>query len=180
MNKIIFTLVFLLSAFTIKAQDEHIHKIEKETIDIVDEKQSNDEISFAVVEHVPVYSSCNEKLSNLELKKCMNIKISNLISKHFNVNLAKTLNLPDGVVKIYSMFKINKDGNVVDITTKAPHPDLEKEAIRVLNLIPKFKKPGIQKGNPVTVPYILPIVFKIDNSKPLTKKERRKLRKKQR
>ncbi|WP_412176266.1 energy transducer TonB [Formosa sp. PL04] len=36
----------------------------------------------------------------------------------------------------------------------------KNEAIRVLSLLPKMQ-PGTQKGKAVTVPYYLPIVFKI-------------------
>jgi protein TonB len=37
---------------------------------------------------------------------------------------------------------------------------LEKEAIRIISLLPKFK-PGMQKGKPVKVKYAQPITFKL-------------------
>ncbi len=44
---------------------------------------------------------------------------------------------------------IEKDGRVSDVLlVKGLHPDLDREAIRVLKLLPKFK-PGEYKGTPV-------------------------------
>ena len=44
------------------------------------------------------------------------------------------------------------------VRARAPHPNLKKEAIRVVNMIPKMK-PGMQLGKAVIVPYSLPIIF---------------------
>lgn len=123
------------------------------------------EIPLVVIEHVPVYRGCNNYSTNEDLKKCMSDKITELIVKKFNIKVVKGLGLPDGVVKIDVFFKINKKGEVVDVAATAPHPKLQEEAIRVINLIPKLDRAGYQRGKPVTVPYSLPIMFGIDNSK---------------
>ena len=39
---------------------------------------------------------------------------------------------------------------------------LEKEAQRVINLLPKMK-PGKQRGKAVIVPYSLPIIFQVQD-----------------
>ena len=122
------------------------------------------EVPFSVVEQVPIYKGCNKKLSNAELKKCMSNGITKHIIKNFNIGVAKDLGLPDGRVKINVIFKVNKDGKIKGIKATGPHPKLEKEAYRVVKLIPKLTKPGYQKGKPVTVPYALPLIFNIDNS----------------
>jgi hypothetical protein len=49
-------------------------------------------------------------------------------------------------------------GHVFDIRARAPHKALEAEAIRVIALLPKIT-PGFQFGEPVIVPYSLPIIF---------------------
>ena len=59
------------------------------------------------------------------------------------------------------MFKIDKTGKVVGIRARAPHKELEVEAIRVINLIPQLI-PGKQQGKTVAVKYSLPIVFNVD------------------
>lgn len=141
------------------------------------ENSNEDEVAFAVIENVPVYDGCEKYTENIALKKCMNKGISSHVAKNFNINIAKSLNLPPGVVKISVFFKIDKKGNIVQVKAKAPHKKLEREVIRVVKSIPKIRKPGYQKGKPVIVPYYLPIKFAIaDDNKPLTKKELRKLK----
>ncbi len=126
---------------------------------------SNTEVPFEVVENVPVYQGCDEKLSNAVLRKCMSEKISQHIAKNFRTDLVKGLGLPDGITKIYANFKVNKKGKLEDIKANADHVVLEKEAVRVIKKISKMTRPGIVRGKPVSVPYALPIAFLVDNSK---------------
>ena len=58
--------------------------------------------------------------------------------------------------KILVSFKINKKGKTVDIKAKGSIPELEIEAIRVVNSLP-IMEPGIHKGKKVNVLYSLPI-----------------------
>lgn len=115
------------------------------------------EVPFAVVEKVPTYPGCTG--TNDELKKCMSQKLSQMVATNFNTKLADSLKL-EGKQRIVAMFKIDKNGNVVDIKSRAPHPTLESETIRVLKLIPKMK-PGEEKEKPVAVMYSLPIIFEV-------------------
>ena len=131
--------------------------------------QDDYEVPFAIVEQVPIYKGCDKNLSNAQLKKCMSNGITKHVIKNFNINVAKGLGLPDGKVRINVIFKVNKKGKIEDIRTRGPHPKLEEEAYRVVKLIPKLK-PGYQKGKAVIVPYSLPLIFNIDNSKYRKKK----------
>ena len=63
-------------------------------------------------------------------------------------------------MRINVIFKINAQGLVVDVKARAPHPALAAEAERVIKRLPKFE-PGILNGEPVTVPYSLPIKFQV-------------------
>lgn len=127
---------------------------------------NSDEVSFALVERVPIYKGCNENMENQDLKACFNEKINAHIAKNFNIKVADKLNLPDEtIIKISVFFKIDKTGEIIDIKARAPYPELETEAIRTVNLLPKLQ-PGYIDGKPVRVPYYLPIKFKIDNPKP--------------
>ena len=128
------------------------------------------ELPFIVIERVPVYKGCDKKLSNEVLKKCMSNGITKHIIKKFNTNSALSIGLPNGLVRIYVSFKIDKKGRVVNVKAKGPKPQLEKEAIRVVKLIPRLSQPGYHKGKPVVVFYALPIIFKIDNPTPKSKK----------
>jgi protein TonB len=144
---------------------------------IVEVTEDSEEVPFAVIDQVPVYKGCSESLANESQRKCMTEGISNHVIKNFNINVAKDLGLPDGLARISVIFKVGKDGTIFGIRARAQKPELEVEAIRVIKLIPKLTKPGYQRGKPVTVPYSLPIVFNIDNTKYLSKKELRKLKK---
>jgi len=64
--------------------------------------------------------------------------------------------------RVYIQFVVWKDGSVRDVNVlKGAHYSLDKEAIRVINLMPKWK-PGMQRGKPVNCRFTLPIKFKID------------------
>lgn len=121
----------------------------------------NDSSGFTRIERVPLYKGANPKWSNSKLKMYMSEKIVKFVNKNFNANLASNFGL-SGRQKILAIFKIDKLGNVVDIRVRAPHSELKKEAERVISLIPKFDAPGMQKGEPVVVPYSLPIIFQVE------------------
>ena len=91
----------------------------------------------------------------------MSEKITKFINKEFNVELGSQLGLK-GINKINVMFKIDTNGDIIDVLTRAPHPRLEQEAQRVIQALPKMK-PGKQRGNPVIVQYALPIIFKVQD-----------------
>ena len=116
------------------------------------------EVILTIVENVPEYPGC-ERGSNAEKRKCMSKKIEKFVQRKFNTDLAGDLGLA-GKQRISVMFKIDKNGNVTGVRSRAPHPRLEKEAARVINMLPKMK-PGRQRGKAVVVPYSLPITFKV-------------------
>ena len=120
-----------------------------------------------VFEKVPVYPGCEKEIGNKAQKRCMNKKMSQFIKKQFNTDLAANLGL-SGKQKIYVIFKIDKTGKPVRIRSRAPRPQLEKEAIRVISKLPQMK-PGYQRGKAVIAPYSLPIVFEVE--KKVKKKE---------
>ena len=138
-------------------QEEEI--IEVEEIE-VEEVVEDVEVPFAVIENVPEYPGC-ERGSNSDKRKCMSDKIAKFVQRKFNTDLAGDLGLT-GRQRISVIFKIDKNGNVTGVRSRAPHPRLEKEAARVINMLPKMK-PGRQRGKPVIVPYSLPITFQVQD-----------------
>jgi len=61
--------------------------------------------------------------------------------------------------KVYVQFVVGKDGSVQDAKiARGVDPSLDKEALRVVNTLPKWK-PGEQRGQPVRVSYTVPINF---------------------
>ena len=139
-------------------QDAEIVEIEEVEVEEVEEEV---EVPFAVIENVPVFPGCEKKKGNEAKKKCMSEKISKFVNKKFNTDLASDLGL-SGRQRISVFFKIDKNGNIVNVGARAPHPGLEKEAKRVINQLPKMK-PGRQRGKAVTVPYSLPILFQVQD-----------------
>ena len=118
------------------------------------------DIPFSIIENVPTYPGC-ENMIEKEKKKCFNKKIQTLVAKNFKLKMAKRLKLKKGKNNIYVQFLISKTGEISQISARAPHPKLEKEGIRVVQLIPKVQ-PGIHRGQEVSVRYILPITFLVE------------------
>ena len=136
-------------------QEEEI--VEVEEIE-VEEVVEDVEVPFAVIENVPEYPGC-ERGSNSQKKKCMSQKIAKFVQRKFNTDLAGDLGL-SGRQRISVIFKIDKSGRVTGVRSRAPHPSLEKEAERVIKMLPRMK-PGRQRGKAVIVPYSLPITFQV-------------------
>lgn len=137
-------------------------KVEVKDIVVVEEDEDVlEDVPFAIIENAPIFPGCENKPKS-EQKKCLSDNITALVNKKFNVDLAADLGLSPGRKRISVIFKIDKNGNVVDIQARAPHPRLEKEAIRVVSLIPKMT-PGKQRGRAVGVKYSLPIVFNVQD-----------------
>ena len=116
---------------------------------------------FAVIENVPIYPGCEKKKTNADKKKCMSEKVQKFVVKKFNTELAGELGL-EGRQRINVQFKIDRQGNVVNVRARAPHPKLEKEAVKVVSALPKMI-PGKQRGKAVGVLYSLPILFQVEN-----------------
>ncbi len=119
-----------------------------------------EEVPFALIDESPIFIGC-ENLSEAERKQCFIEKIRTLISGNFNPELGKIQGLK-GRQQINVIFKIDAEGNVSNIKTRAAHPNLEQEAKRVIQLLPKMK-PGKQNGTAVMTSYSLPIILDVDD-----------------
>lgn len=139
-------------------QEQKIVKVE--AVRVAPAIEEDVEVPFAVIENVPVFPGCEGGDNNAK-RNCMAQKISDFVNKKFNTELASELGL-SGRQRINVIFKIDKNGDVVGIRARAPHPGLEKEAARVIGMLPKMQ-PGKQRGKAVTVPYSLPIVFQVQD-----------------
>ncbi len=138
--------------------DEEIVEIE-EIEEAIDEEIAD--VPFAVIENVPIYPGCEKKKNNTERRNCMSEKVEKFVVKKFDTDLAEELGL-EGRQRISVEFKIDRNGNVVNVRARAPHPKLEAEAIKVIKSLPKMI-PGKQRGKPVGVLYSLPILFQVEN-----------------
>ena len=63
--------------------------------------------------------------------------------------------------RVTVQFVVNKDGSIVDVKViRGVDPYLDKEAVRVIMGMPKWK-PGMQRGKPVRVKYTVPVMFRL-------------------
>ena len=77
--------------------------------------------------------------------------------------------------RVYIEFVIEKDGAVSNVKVmKSIGGGCDEEGVRVVKAMPKWK-PGMQKGKPVRVHYVLPIFFKLDDSATTAKKTDEKI-----
>lgn len=176
MKKLLFTILLFNILFTYSQETKPVAEPSEKPIEVIN-SETSDEVSFAIIEKVPVYKGCDKTKSSQEIRKCMSNKIRKHVAQNFNIDIASA----NGIVgrqRIVTSFKINKEGHIIEARARASHPALEQEAIRVVNLIPQMESPGFQRGKPVIVAYSLPMIFQVEaGSTKLTKKEKRRKRK---
>ncbi|MCH4552392.1 MULTISPECIES: energy transducer TonB [Aestuariibaculum] len=114
------------------------------------------EVPFSVIENVPVFPGCEGK-SKAATVKCFNDKMLEHVKNNFHYPEA-ALDLAIGG-RVTVVFIIDQKGYITGIRSRGPDKILEKEAERIVSLLPKMK-PGTQRGRPVKVNYAVPIVFK--------------------
>ena len=63
--------------------------------------------------------------------------------------------------RVLVSFVVEKDGSIGDVkVVKGIGGGCDEEAVRVVNAMPKWK-PGMDKGKPVRVSYMMPFTFKL-------------------
>jgi len=155
MKKITLLLLFTLSSLAFFAQEE-------ETIEMDENVKVSEDVPFSIIENVPIYPGCIG--SKVEKRKCFQKSIQLHIMRKFNTELANVLGLDSGKKRVIVIFKIDKNGDIVEVRAIGPHERLEKEAIRVVKLLPKMI-PGKQRGRPIGVKYTLPITLIVEETK---------------
>lgn len=83
--------------------------------------------------------------------------------KYLNNNIRyPTIAQENGIEgRVIVQFVVNSDGSIVDANVvRSVDPFLDKEALRVINSMPKWK-PGKQRGKSVRVKYTLPVMFRL-------------------
>ena len=88
-------------------------------VEVYEEEEVMEDVPFAIIEDVPVYPGC--KGNKDQLRACLQDEITKHVNKKFNSELASDLGLSPGVKRIFVMFKIDKEGNIVDVKSRAPH-----------------------------------------------------------
>ncbi|WP_099464297.1 MULTISPECIES: energy transducer TonB [Parabacteroides] len=114
---------------------------------VVEEEEESAQTIFTVVEEMPKFPG-----GDAELLK--------FLGKSVKYPVIAQENGIQG--RVICSFVINRDGSVVDAeVVRGVDPALDKEAIRVVNSMPKWT-PGKQRGKPVRVKYTVPITFRLN------------------
>ena len=132
---------------TIQASDEVDKMVEvKYVAPVVEEEDPEEQQIFQVVEEMPEYPG--------GMAECLKF-----LSKNIKY---PTISQENGVQgRVIIQFVVNKDGSIVDpVVARGVDPYLDKEALRVVSMMPKWK-PGKQRGKPVRVKYTVPVTFKL-------------------
>ena len=132
---------------TIQASDETDKAVEVKYVPIeVEEEEVEETQIFQVVEEMPEFPG--------GMAECM---------KWLGKNMKyPTISQENGVQgRVIVQFVVNRDGSIVDATVaRGVDPYLDKEALRVVGQMPKWK-PGKQRGKAVRVKYTLPVMFRL-------------------
>ena len=122
-------------------------------------EELDEEVPFAVIEDVPVFPGCEGVAKNKRLECFME-----QMAKHIKRNQQYPERAMEDNIqgRVSVLFVIDKDGSITNVQARGPKGGelLEKEALRVISKLPKFK-PGMQRGKPVKVKYSQPITFKL-------------------
>ncbi|WP_323788619.1 energy transducer TonB [Psychroserpens sp.] len=136
------------------AIEEYVANVDDVDVEDVEE---DIEVPFAVIENVPVFPGC-EGGNRQDQIDCFQRKMQEHVNKNFNYP-ERALEL-DMQGKVYVLFVIDNTGRVSKIKSRGPDRILEKEAERIISILPKMT-PGKQRGRAVSMPYSIPIHFKI-------------------
>lgn len=123
--------------------------------------QEDIDVPFTVIDKAPIFPGCEDVE---DPKQCFQSKMLEHISKNFGYpEEAQKLGIQG---RVYVKFVMDKKGEIFGVRTRGPHKLLEKEAVRIISLLPKMK-PGMHDGKEVNVPFSIPIAFKLqgDDSK---------------
>lgn len=84
--------------------------------------------------------------------------------KFINDNIQEEAKTKGIAGRVVVQFTVEKDGSIKNAeVVRAVHPDLDKEALRIVGKMPKWN-PGKQRGKAVAVKYTVPIAFNSPNT----------------
>ena len=133
---------------TIATSEETNQAVEIKYVPVaVEEEEPEESTIFEVVEQMPEFP--NGGMAGLMQYLSKNIKYPTIAQE----------NGTQGRVTV--QFVVNRDGSIVDAKVlRGVDPYLDKEAIRVISSMPKWK-PGMQRGKAVRVKYTVPVMFRL-------------------
>ena len=114
-------------------------------VEVVEEEPDEQEI-FDIVENMPEFPGGQAALMKY---LSSNIKYPTIAQENGTQG------------RVIVQFVVNRDGSIVDArVARSVDPYLDREALRVINAMPKWK-PGMQRNKPVRVLYTCPVMFRL-------------------
>ncbi|MFA8436299.1 MAG: energy transducer TonB [Marinifilaceae bacterium] len=117
---------------------------EVEIKEIDDEEEEVEEVPFVRVENMPVFNPRKNKTYEEGLRD---------LFQHMQKSAKYPVIAQENGIqgKVFVRFVVTKTGKISNVqVARGVDPALDKEAIRVVNNLPRFK-PGMQRGRPVSV-----------------------------
>ncbi|WP_276857176.1 energy transducer TonB [Bacteroides fluxus] len=133
---------------TIASTEDVGQKVEIKYVPVaVEEEEPEEQTIFEIVEEAPEF--INGGMAGLMQYLSKNIKYPTIAQENGTQG------------RVVVQFVVNRDGSIVDAKVmRGVDPYLDKEALRVINSMPKWK-PGKQRGKPVRCRYTVPVMFRL-------------------
>jgi bla regulator protein BlaR1 len=120
------------------------------------ENIKSDDVNFLKIEKAPTFPGCSSGD-----KACFSKMVQKHFSENFDAKMPNGLGLSAGKKRVFIGFKVDVNGDVVDVKVRAPHTAIEEEVLLVMNSLPKMV-PGEQDGKNVAVSYTIPFALMVD------------------
>ena len=146
--------VALMLCYSACSLDQTIEENITSTIPKIQQTTKNTDVATAIQRTNPIFPGCETSKNE---KRCLSAKVQKMILNNFDTSLLSVL---EGKThqRLHVAFKIAEDGMVTAIKVRAPHPDLEEEAIRVMKLCPRLAPAKIDDKS-VAVSFYMPVVL---------------------
>ncbi|WP_455966795.1 energy transducer TonB [Bacteroides fluxus] len=132
---------------TIASTEDVGQKVEIKYVPVAVEEEPEEQTIFEIVEEAPEF--INGGMAGLMQYLSKNIKYPTIAQENGTQG------------RVVVQFVVNRDGSIVDAKVmRGVDPYLDKEALRVINSMPKWK-PGKQRGKPVRCRYTVPVMFRL-------------------
>ncbi len=133
---------------TIASTEDVGQKVEIKYVPVaVEEEEPEEQTIFEIVEEAPEF--INGGMAGLMQYLSKNIKYPTIAQENGTQG------------RVVVQFVVNRDGSIVDAKVmRGVDPYLDKEALRVINSMPKWK-PGKQRGKAVRCRFTVPVMFRL-------------------
>lgn len=150
----------IVEILTIVTDESNVEETTIASSEELGEKVEIKPIAITTDESVPVEDEIFEIVEeNPEFLNGGMVGLLQYLGKNINYPTIAIENGTEGRVTV--QFIVNKDGSIVDVKVlRGIDPYLDKEAVRVISSMPKWK-PGKQRGKAVRCKYTVPVMFKL-------------------